>query len=160
MRIHLVAIGRRMPPWISDGFSEYAQRLRSGVQLELIEVDTPRRGQNPDLSRIVREEGVRLLQAAPSGAYRIALDQSGRSYDSESLAGQLEKWMTFGRDVALIVGGPDGLSDEVLTSVDQCWSVSALTLAHPLVRIVIAEQLYRAYAISRGMPYHRSGRVS
>ena len=89
MRIHLVAIGRRMPPWISDGFSEYAQRLRSGVQLELIEVDTPRRGQNPDLSRIVREEGVRLLQAAPSGAYRIALDQSGRSYDSESLAGQL-----------------------------------------------------------------------
>ena len=90
-----MAIGRRMPPWISDGFSEYAQRLRSGVRLELVEVDTPRRGQNPDLARIVREEGARLLQAAPSGAYRIALDQSGRSYDSESLAEQLEQWMTF-----------------------------------------------------------------
>ena len=108
----------------------------------------------------MREEGARLLQAAPSGAYGIALDQSGRSYDSESLAEQLEQWMTFGRDVALIVGGPDGLSEEVLTSVDQRWSLSPLTLAHPLVRIVIAEQLYRAYAISRGMPYHRSGRVS
>jgi len=160
VRIHLVAIGRRMPSWISDGFSEYAQRLRSGVQLELIEVETPRRGPNPDLSRVVREEGTRLLRAAPSGTYRIALDQSGRSYDSELLAAQLEKWMAFGRDIALIVGGPDGLSDEVLASVDQCWSLSPLTLAHPLVRIVIAEQLYRAYAISRGLPYHRAGRVS
>ena len=159
MRIHLVAIGKRMPSWISDGFSEYAQRLRSGVKLELIEVETPRRGSNVDLSRVVREEGARLLRAAPFGAYRIALDQSGRSYDSESLAVQLEKWMTLGRDVVLIVGGPDGLSDEVLASVDQCWSLSPLTLAHPLVRVVIAEQLYRAYAISRGLPYHRSGRV-
>jgi 23S rRNA (pseudouridine1915-N3)-methyltransferase len=76
------------------------------------------------------------------------------------LAVQLEKWMTLGRDVVLIVGGPDGLSDEVLASVDQCWSLSPLTLAHPLVRVVIAEQLYRAYAISHGLPYHRSGRVS
>lgn len=160
MRIHLVAVGKRMPSWISDGFSEYALRLRSGVQLKLIEVDTPRRGQKADLSRIIREEGTRLLQAAPAGTYRIALDQSGRSYDSESLAVQLEKWMTLGRDIALLVGGPDGLSDEVLESADQCWSLSPLTLAHPLVRIVIAEQLYRAYAISRGLPYHRSGRVS
>ena len=160
MRIHLVAVGKRMPSWISDGFSEYALRLRSGVQLKLIEVDTPRRGQKADLSRIIREEGTRLLQAAPAGTYRIALDQSGHSYDSESLSAQLEKWMTLGRDIALLVGGPDGLSDEVLESADQCWSLSPLTLAHPLVRIVIAEQLYRAYAISRGLPYHRSGRVS
>ncbi|HCX88228.1 MAG TPA: 23S rRNA (pseudouridine(1915)-N(3))-methyltransferase RlmH [Gammaproteobacteria bacterium] len=160
MWIHLVAVGRRMPSWISDGFSEYAQRLRCGVQLELIEVDTPRRGQNADLSRIVREEGTRLLQAAPAGSYRIALDQSGRSYDSESLALQLEKWMHRGRDIALLVGGPDGLSDQVLESADQCWSLSPLTLAHPLVRVVIAEQLFRAYAISRGLPYHRPGRVS
>ncbi|HCK76181.1 MAG TPA: 23S rRNA (pseudouridine(1915)-N(3))-methyltransferase RlmH, partial [Gammaproteobacteria bacterium] len=83
MRIHLVAIGRRMPSWISDGFREYAQRLRSGVQLELIEVEIPRRGQNVNLSRVVREEGARLIRATPSGAYRIALDQSGHSYDSE-----------------------------------------------------------------------------
>ena len=97
MRIHLVAIGKRMPSWISDGFSEYAQRLRYGVKLELIEVETPRRGSNVDLSRVVREEGARLLRAAPFGAYRIALDQSGRSYDSESLAVQLEKWRRRGR---------------------------------------------------------------
>ena len=89
MRIILVAVGRRMPDWVDRGFSEYAKRLSKGVSLELIEVDSPRRGNKSPLNQVVQEEGERLLQAVPKGSYQIALDQTGRCYESEALAGAL-----------------------------------------------------------------------
>ncbi len=160
MRIRLVAIGRKMPDWVNAGFSEYSKRLTHAFALELIEVDSPRRSAKAPVRSIVEEEGVRLLQAAPKGSYQIALDEQGRSYSSESLASQLAQWMRLGRDLTLLVGGPDGLSARVREAADQHWSLSPLTLAHPLVRVIIAEQLYRAHAILEGLPYHRSGRVA
>ena len=159
MRINLVAVGRRMPDWVDRGFSEYAKRLSKGVSLELIEVDSPRRGNKSPSNQVVQEEGERLLQAVPKGSYQIALDQTGRCYDSETLAGALSTWMHMGRDIALIIGGPEGLSAQVLSAVDAKWSLSSLTLAHPLVTVILAEQLYRSYAILEGLPYHRAGKV-
>ncbi|HJP07337.1 MAG TPA: 23S rRNA (pseudouridine(1915)-N(3))-methyltransferase RlmH [Arenicellales bacterium] len=160
VRVKLIAIGRRMPAWVNQGFSDYAARLRTSLKLELVEIDAPRRTRHVDLARLMGEEGQRLLRAVPAGSHCVALDQAGRSYDSESLASQLEQWMSAGSDVALLVGGPEGLSDQVLESAHEHWSLSPLTLAHPLVRVVIAEQLYRAHAIVAGLPYHRRGRVS
>jgi 23S rRNA (pseudouridine1915-N3)-methyltransferase len=160
VQLKLIAIGRRMPAWVSQGFVDYAGRLRSGFSLELVEIDASRRTRNADIVRLVREEGERLLRAVPSGWRCIALDPAGRTYDSESLAKHLGQWLSDGRDAALLVGGAEGLSSEVLAAADECWSLSALTLGHPLVRVVIAEQLYRAHAILAGLPYHRSGRVS
>ncbi|MEK9784508.1 MAG: 23S rRNA (pseudouridine(1915)-N(3))-methyltransferase RlmH [Gammaproteobacteria bacterium] len=160
MRIRLVAVGRKMPDWVNEGFSEYQKRLSHAFRLELIEVDSPRRGAKAPVRPVVEEEGVRLLQAVPKGSHRIALDEKGRSYTSESLAIQLGQWMRLGSDLALLIGGPDGLSSEVRDAADEHWSLSPLTLAHPLVRIVMAEQLYRAYAILEGLPYHRSGRIA
>ena len=149
-----------MPEWVNLGFADYAKRLGKSLRFELIEVEAPRRGTKMDVARLVQEEGARLLQAVPKGCYQIALDETGRSYDSVSLAQELAAWKQRGQDVALLVGGPEGLSSEVLSAVDAHWSLSTLTLAHPLVRVMVAEQLYRAHAILEGLPYHRSGRVA
>jgi len=118
VRIRLVAIGRKMPDWVNAGFSEYSKRLTHSFSLELIEVDSPRRSAKAPVRSIVEEEGVRLLHAAPKGSYQIALDEQGHSYSSESLASQLAQWMRLGRDLTLLVGGPDGLSARVREAAD------------------------------------------
>lgn len=108
-----------------------------------------------DTGRLIQQEGERMLGALPKGARVVALDVRGRPWSTQQLAGQLEAWMAGGRDVALLVGGPDGLAPECLERAEQTWSLSPLTLPHPLVRVVVAEQLYRAWSITQGHPYHR-----
>lgn len=156
MNIHLIAVGEKMPRWVQDGYSEYAKRLPTECALRLIEVPAGKRGKNADVARIIREESERMLAAIPKGANVVALEVGGRSWSTEQLAQNLEDWMGSGRDLALLVGGPDGLGDSARKAAGQLWSLSPLTLPHPLVRVVLAEQLYRAWSILRNHPYHRA----
>ena len=156
MNIHLLCVGEKMPRWVQDGYGEYAKRLPAECALRLVEIAPGRRGKNADLARAVREEGARMLEAIPRGARVVALDVRGRSWDTPQLARQLADWMQSGQDLALLVGGPEVLSPDCLDRADQRWSLSPLTLPHPLVRVVLAEQLYRAWSILRGHPYHRA----
>ncbi|MDV3237553.1 MAG: 23S rRNA (pseudouridine(1915)-N(3))-methyltransferase RlmH [Gammaproteobacteria bacterium] len=155
MHIHLIAVGDRMPAWVEAGYGEYAKRLPRECALRLVEIAPGRRGRNADVARIVRDEGERMLAAIPRDCHVIALEVGGGSWSTPQLAVQLEGWMHSGRDVALLVGGPEGLDDACRARADQLWSLSALTLPHPLVRIVLAEALYRAWSVMAGHPYHR-----
>lgn len=159
MHIHLVAVGTRMPEWVAAGFHEYARRLRPPWRLVLHEVPASRRAQGADLARLVHEEGKRLLAAVPPGCRIVALDRQGQALTTEELAARLRALAAHGTPLALLVGGPEGLASECLARAEEVWSLSRLTLAHLLVRVVVAEQLYRAYSLIEGLPYHRgSGR--
>jgi 23S rRNA (pseudouridine1915-N3)-methyltransferase len=156
MNIHLIAVGEKMPRWVQDGYSEYAKRLPTECALRLIEVPAGKRGKNADIARLIRDESERMLAAIPKGAAVLALEVGGRSWSTEQLAQNLDDWMGSGRDLALLVGGPDGLGVAAIKAADQLWSLSPLTLPHPLVRVVLAEQIYRAWSILRNHPYHRA----
>jgi 23S rRNA (pseudouridine1915-N3)-methyltransferase len=155
MQIHLIAVGERMPAWVSEAFAEYAGRMPRECKLVLREVPAGRRTKGADLARLTREEGERLLTAVPKRACVVALDREGRELNTAELAGEIRKQMTLGEDLALLVGGPEGLSAGCLQQVQARWSLSRLTLAHPLVRVVVAEQVYRAWSILNNLPYHR-----
>lgn len=144
-----------MPQWVQAGFSEYASRLPASCRLRLHEIVAGRRVKGASVERIVREEGARLLAAAPAAARIIALDRAGTALSTTELAAELDAQMTRGGDWALLVGGPEGLSAECLGRAHARWSLSRLTLAHPLVRVVVAEQIYRAWSILNNLPYHR-----
>ncbi len=155
MRIRLLAVGARQPRWVAEGFAEYAKRLPRQCPLELVEIPAERRraGVTPEMA--IAREGERLLRALPARARTIALDEHGEQLDTRGLAAQLERWMGGGRDVALLVGGPDGLAEECLARAELRWSLSRLTMPHGLVRVLVAEQIYRAWSLTAGHPYHR-----
>ncbi len=144
-----------MPSWVNEGYAEYARRMPAEFSLELIEVTLGQRGKNADIERVIKREGEQMLASVDSSDYVIALEVNGRNWSTEKLASQAENWQMGGRNVALLVGGPDGLSDACRARADQQWSLSPLTLPHPLVRVLLAEQLYRAWSITRNHPYHR-----
>lgn len=155
MHIHIIAVGDRMPAWVEEAYGEYAKRMPRELRLKLHEIPAGRRGKNADVARLMRDEGARQLSAVPDGCRIVALDVAGRALDSNGLASRLRRQMEAGRDLALLVGGPEGLSPECLAAAEERWSLSALTLAHPVVRVVVAEQLYRAWSIISHKPYHR-----
>jgi 23S rRNA (pseudouridine1915-N3)-methyltransferase len=156
MRLRLICVGQKMPDWVSTGYSEYARRMPPELPLELTEIPMAHRGKNPDIARLMQRESDAILNAVGDRDRVIALEVGGRPWSTEKLAGQLENWQLDGADVCFLVGGPDGLADACRQRADQQWSLSPLTLPHPLVRIVLAEQLYRAWSITRNHPYHRS----
>jgi 23S rRNA (pseudouridine1915-N3)-methyltransferase len=156
LHLTVVAIGQRMPSWVSRGWSEYARRFPRGFDLELKEVPAVRRTQGADVETTRRREGEALLAALPRSGLVIALDEKGQQWSTAELSRQFSRWMQDGRDVAFLVGGPDGLASSCLTRADHCWSLGLLTLPHALVRIVLAEQLYRAWSMTRNHPYHRA----
>jgi 23S rRNA (pseudouridine1915-N3)-methyltransferase len=145
-----------MPAWVTAGYTEYARRLPHECSLQLVEIPVSKRRKSLPAARAMQEEGQLMLAAIPAGCLVIALDVTGKAWSTEGLAERLQQWMAGGRDVALLVGGPDGLAPECLASSDIRWSLSALTYPHALVRIILAEQLYRAWSINAGHPYHRS----
>ncbi len=155
MRIHLLAVGQRMPDWVTAGYEEYAKRLPRECNLVLREIAPGKRGRNADIARIKLEEGERLLAALGRDSYRVALDLTGTPWSTEDLARDLSGWMQQGQDVSLLVGGPDGLCDTVLQRMHARRSLSRMTFPHPLVRIILAEQLYRAWTLLHHHPYHR-----
>jgi len=155
MQIYLIAIGQRLDSWVSEGYQEFAKRLPPECRLNLIEVPANKRTKNTDIQRAIRDEGERLLAALPANVRVYALDATGQQWSTEQLSGHLEQWLGDGRDVAIMIGGPDGLSEQCKARADTSLSLSKLTFPHPLVRIIIAEQLYRAWSILKKHPYHR-----
>jgi 23S rRNA (pseudouridine1915-N3)-methyltransferase len=155
VRTLLIAVGERMPAWVQDGYAEYAKRLSRELPLQLVEISTKSRSR--DAARAIADEGAAILAAVPKSAHAVALDGRGRPWSSEDLAAQLARWRMQGQDLAFIIGGPDGLAPAVLARAQQRWSLGPATLPHPLVRIVVAEQLYRAVSQLGNHPYHRGG---
>jgi 23S rRNA (pseudouridine1915-N3)-methyltransferase len=155
MNIHLIAVGDKMPRWVQEGYQEYARRLPRESALKLVEISARHRGKNADIARITRDEGRAMLAAIPGGSRVVALEVEGRPWSTGDLSLQLDNWMDSGQDICLLVGGPEGLASECRERADQLWSLSPLTLPHPLVRVVVAEQIYRAWSILRNHPYHR-----
>ncbi len=156
MRLKLVCVGQKMPGWVTEGYQEYARRMPRELPLELIEIAMPHRGKNPDINRLMRQEADAVLAATGDSDYVVALEVGGRPWSTETLSRQLESWQLDGRDISFLVGGADGLHPACRERADQQWSLSPLTLPHPLVRILLAEQLYRAWTITRNHPYHRA----
>lgn len=144
-----------MSSWVQDGYQEYARRMPRECSLKLTEIALARRSKSQPVEKSMCEEGQRMLSSIAANRRVIALDVKGKSWSTRQLAGQLEEWLPDGRNVSLLVGGPDGLSAECLQRAEQHWSLSPLTLPHPLVRIIVAEQLYRAWSVLAGHPYHR-----
>lgn len=148
-----------MPEWVEAGYREYAKRLPAECALNLIEVEPRHRGKSAaraSEAQLARaEEAQRIERCLPKGAGVVALDGRGQSWSTEDLACRLAGWMGEGRDRALLVGGPDGLCESLLSRAEQRWSLSRLTFPHPLVRVILAEQIYRAWTLLKGHPYHR-----
>jgi 23S rRNA (pseudouridine1915-N3)-methyltransferase len=155
VKARLIAVGERAPGWVAEGFGEYQKRLSHWLPLELLEVEPGLRGKGRDVARATSDEGARVLAALPKNAYVIALDGGGKTYNSEHLSRRLERWRLQGRDLAFLIGGPEGHAPDVLQRADEAWSLGPLTLPHMLVRLVLAEQVYRAAALLANHPYHR-----
>ncbi|MBK7144701.1 MAG: 23S rRNA (pseudouridine(1915)-N(3))-methyltransferase RlmH [Xanthomonadales bacterium] len=156
MRIRLLTISERQPAWINDGFAEYARRLPKHLAPELVELPLAKRGKSGDAAKYKEEESQRLLAAGGRDVQLIALDERGAAWTSVQLAEQMRRWTLDGRDVALAIGGPDGHAAALLERATARWSLSPLTLPHGIVRVLIAEQIYRAHSILEGHPYHRA----
>lgn len=157
MKARLLAVGTGIPGWVVEGYAEYAKRLSHWLPLELVEIVPGARGKGRDAERARAEEGERLLAGIPRGSRVVALDVAGKAVSSEALAERLQHWRMQGQDLAFLIGGPEGFDAGVLARVDERWSLGPLTLPHPLVRIVVAEQLYRAASLLANHPYHRGG---
>ena len=153
MRLRVIAAGTRMPAWVKDGTREYARRLPPDYHFEVIEIPLadPKRG----AARAVGEEGARMLATVGARDRVVSLVVEGRRLSTEELAERLGRWQQDGRDVVFMIGGPEGLAPECLERSELRWSLSPLTFPHALVRILLAEQIYRAWSILAGHPYHR-----
>lgn len=156
MRARLIAVGERMPDWVADGFDEYRKRLSRELPLDLVEIRLGVRGKGRDPARAINDEGAAVRAALPKDVHIVALDGRGTAWSSEQLAAELKRWRMEGRDLAFLIGGPDGHAADVLSNAHQRWSLGPLTLPHMLVRLVVAEQLYRAVTMLAGHPYHRA----
>lgn len=157
MKARLLAVGTGMPGWVQDGYAEYARRLSHWLPLDLLEITPGLRGKGRDTARALADEGRRLLDAVPPSSRVILLDSRGKTYSSEGLAERLQFWRMQGQDLAFLIGGPEGFDPAIEQRTDERWSFGPMTLPHPLVRIVLAEQLYRAASLLANHPYHRGG---
>jgi 23S rRNA (pseudouridine1915-N3)-methyltransferase len=156
MKCRLIAAGTRLPDWVNSGFREYQKRLRTPLVLELQEIPIAARraGENPQ--RAIQREGADMLAALGPNDYVVALEITAQAVSTLQLSLWLAERMRDGRSLALLIGGPDGLSPQCRERADHSWSLSPLTLPHGLVRVVVAEQLYRAMSLLAGHPYHRA----
>lgn len=155
MHVRVIAVGGRQPEWVTEGFDEYARRLPANWRFRLKQIPSVRRGRSTvDAAR--EREGEKILAALQRQERLIALDERGRQVSSPELARWIADWQADGRDLGIVIGGPDGLSQNCIDRAETVWSLSRLTLPHGLVRVLLAEQLYRAWTLSTGHPYHRS----
>lgn len=159
MKLRLLAVGQKMPDWVQSGYDDYAKRLQPLLPVQLVPLAMAKRGKNDsasDIHKYCQQEGQTILTARQPRELLIALEVGGRNLSTEKLADTLKLWMQDGQDVALAIGGPDGLSNEVRQQAEWHWSLSPLTLPHPIVRIIVIEQIYRAMSLINGHPYHRA----
>jgi 23S rRNA (pseudouridine1915-N3)-methyltransferase len=155
MRIRIIAVGERMPRWVDEVVADYTRRLAGTLKITLVEVPAGQRSSRGDPAQAMHLEGQRILALIKPQEFLVALDERGVQSTTRELATWLSARLHDGRDLVLVIGGPDGLASEVLARSDQKLSLSKLTLPHPLVRVVLAEQLYRAHTVLSGHPYHR-----
>lgn len=155
MRIRLLTITHKSPSWIQEGYEEYAKRLPATCALQLIEIPAEKRTANADLKRITEREGEKMLALIKPNHRVIALDVKGQLWSTEELAKTLEDWRQDGRNIDLLIGGPEGLARQCLQKAELKWSLSPLTFPHILVKLIVAEQIYRAFTILQQHPYHR-----
>jgi len=155
VRISIIAVGSKMPGWVDQAVQDYGVRMPRELKLQWREIPLARRGKDNNTEALCRREGEQILKAIPAGDQVIALDGRGASWSTEQLAKKLGDWQMSGDNYSLLIGGPDGLSPPCLARATQRWSLSNLTLPHPLVRVLLAEQLYRAWTITVNHPYHR-----
>ncbi|WP_246795560.1 23S rRNA (pseudouridine(1915)-N(3))-methyltransferase RlmH [Burkholderia perseverans] len=156
MKLHIVAVGHKMPGWVSTGFDEYAKRMPPELRLELREIKPELRSGGRSAESVMAAEKTRIEAALPKNARVVALDERGRDWTSMQLAQALPGWQQDGRDVAFVIGGADGLDPELKARADLLLRISSLTLPHGMVRVLLAEQLYRAWSITQNHPYHRA----
>jgi 23S rRNA (pseudouridine1915-N3)-methyltransferase len=155
LRVSILSVGHKMPAWIQEGYQEYVRRMPPEIRVELVELKPEERTSGKTVEKAKALEGARILAAVPDGAELIALDEKGRAVTTQGLSVMLTGWMRDGTHPAFVIGGADGLSDEVRERATRLVSLSTLTLPHALVRVVLAEQLYRAWSILARHPYHR-----
>jgi len=155
MNISLITIGEKMPHWVNEAYQDYSKRLRQDCQLKLLDLPAIKRTKNADLAKIKDHESDKLIQAIPKGDWVVALEVKGQSWSTEKLSEKMSQWMQQGQHVSLLIGGPEGMNEQCRQRADQLWSLSQLTLPHPMVRVIVAEQLYRAWSIIKNHPYHR-----
>ncbi len=155
MKLHIVAVGMRMPRWVDEGFAEYAGRMPRTTRISLLEVRPEPRTSGKTVAQMTESEAVRIDAAVPAGSERVALDERGREFSTRELAAWLEKMLGRGRDLAFLIGGPDGLAPRLRSGAAVQLRLSAMTLPHGLARVLLAEQLYRSSSILQHHPYHR-----
>lgn len=155
IKINIITIGKPMPAWVNSGFFEYYKRMPKSCQLNLIEIPALKRIKSCNISNIIKEEGSKLLAAISKNTLIIALDEHGKEWSSLEFAKKFDAWYSEQQSINFLVGGPDGLSQDCLQKAQLIWSLSKLTLPHQLVKVFIAEQIYRAWSIINKHPYHR-----
>lgn len=155
MKLRIITITQKCPAWVQEGYAEYAKRLPLQCALELVEIPAEKRTANADIKRITEKEGEKMLAAINSRHHIIALDVKGNAWSTEQLAEHMQEWLQSGKNIDLLVGGPEGLAPDCLAKAHEKWSLSALTFPHIIVRLIVAEQIYRAHSILQGHPYHR-----
>ena len=155
LKITVIAVGNKMPDWVNQGTNDYVKRFNDGIQLKLIEIPLTKRSKSSDLTRIMEKEAALIKEAIPHGSRIIALDLKGQSYSSEDLAVKMTQLQQVNSHFCFLIGGPEGFAAETLALSDNRWSLSKLTLPHPLVRIILLETLYRAWSIINNHPYHK-----
>jgi 23S rRNA (pseudouridine1915-N3)-methyltransferase len=158
VKLRVIALGHRMPEWINTGFDDYARRMPREMPLALTELKPEARGDKTsagDIARILEHEAQRIEAALPKGGLTVVLDETGAAVTTQQLAGKITRWRDDGRDIAFVIGGADGTAATLKKNADWLWSLSPLTLPHGLVRVILAEQLYRAASILGNHPYHR-----
>jgi 23S rRNA (pseudouridine1915-N3)-methyltransferase len=155
MKLLILAVGNKMPSWITEGFNEYTKRMPREARIELVEIKPEARNSGKAAAQIMESEAQRIRAALPAAALCIALDEHGATPTTKQLAQQMQDWMRQGRDVAFVIGGADGLHDSVKQGAHQLLALSACTLPHGMVRVLLAEQLYRAHSLMHNHPYHR-----
>lgn len=154
MKLYIIAVGHKMPDWVEIGFKEYVKRMPREAQVELVELKPGQRA-GSSVEKAMDTERERILAALPSGCRKIVLDERGANWTTMKLADKLKGWQREGGDVAFVIGGADGLHADIKRQADELLQLSALTMPHGMVRVLLAEQLYRAVAINQGHPYHR-----
>jgi 23S rRNA (pseudouridine1915-N3)-methyltransferase len=156
VKCRLIAAGTRLPEWVNQGFREYQKRVRTPLVLDLVEIPVAARRAGEDPQRSIAREGERMLAAVGREDYVVALEVNAKSMSTEQLRVWLSERLREARPLALLIGGPDGLSEDCRIRANQSWSLSPLTMPHGLVRVVVAEQIYRAMSMLAGHPYHRA----
>ncbi len=155
MKITLLAVGNKMPQWVQQGVEDYAKRIEHELGFAIVEVPMAKRGKSANIEQLMQKEGMALLDKVPRGDHLVALEVHGKKLSTIELANRLQSLNDDSKNLTLLIGGPDGLAPACRQQAVESWSLSNLTLPHPLVRVLVTEQLYRAWSVVKGHPYHR-----